>query len=411
MKILHFADLHLGVESYGHIDAATGLSTRQNDILSSLDRVIDYALQNDIDLVLFCGDAYKSREPSQTQQREFAKRINRISGSGIPIFLLIGNHDLPNAIGRATSTEIFDTLAIKNVHVSNKPDIYPIETKHGIIQIVSLPWLRRSTLLSKEDTKNLNFEQLNQRMQESLTNIINTLAAKLDPGLPSILAAHIWVVGAALGTEKMMIIGQEHTLLLSNVANPAFDYVALGHIHKRQVLQNNPPVVYSGSLERLDFGDEDDEKGFYIIDIEPDATGKRKVAFDFHPTSGRRFLTIDVKLTTLDTDPTAVILKAISQQQDNIKDAIVKLQLSLPAEIEGFLKDSEIKNALKEAYYFTIARDIKRESRPRLGQFTVSEITPVNALKIYLEQKKTSPERVKELMEYGQKLIEESNKG
>ena len=410
MKILHFSDLHLGVESYGHIDAATGLSTRQNDILSSLDRVIDYALQNDIDLVLFSGDAYKSREPSQTQQREFAKRINRISGSGIPIFLLIGNHDLPNAIGRATSTEIFDTLAIKNVHVSNKPDIYPIPTKHGTIQIVSLPWLRRSALLSKEDTKNLNFEQLNQRMQESLTDIINTLAAKLDPGLPAILAAHIWVVGAKLGTEKMMTIGQEHTLLLSNVANPAFDYIALGHIHKRQVLQNNPPVVYPGSLERLDFGDEDDEKGFYVIDIEPDENGKRKVAFDFHPTNGRRFLTIDVTLSALDIDPTAVVLKSIVEQQEKVKDAIVRLQLSLPAEIEGLLKDNEIKNALKEAYFFTIARDIKRESRPRLGQWTVSEITPVAALKIYLEQKKTSPERLKELLEYGQKLIEESNK-
>jgi len=411
LKILHFADLHLGVESYGHIDVVTGLSTRQNDILSSLDRVIDYALQNDIDLVLFAGDAYKSREPSQTQQREFAKRINRISGSGIPIFLLIGNHDLPNAVGRATSTEIFDTLAIKNVHVSNKPDIFPIPTKHGIIQIVSLPWLRRSALLSKEDTKNLNFEQLNQRMQESLTNIINTLAAKLDPGLPSILAAHIWVVGAKLGTEKMMTIGQEHTLLLSNVANPAFDYIALGHIHKRQVLQENPPVVYSGSVEKLDFGDEDDEKGFYVIDIVTESSRKKHTAFEFHPTDGRRFLTVAVNLSPQDTDPTAIILAAISGQQEKVKDAIVRLELRLPAEIEGFVKDSEIKNALKEAYYFTIARDIKRESRPRLGQFTVSEITPAEALKIYLEQKKASPERVKELMEYGQKLIEESNKG
>ena len=411
MRILHFADLHLGVESYGHIDATTGLSTRQNDILASLDRLIDYALNNDIDLVLFSGDAYKSREPSQTQQREFAKRINRISGSGIPIFLLIGNHDLPNAVGRATSTEIFDTLAIKNVHVSNKPDIFKIPTQHGVVQIVSLPWLRRSALLSKEGTKNLNFEQLNQRMQDSLTNIVNTLAARLDPGLPSILAAHIWVVGAMLGTEKMMAIGQEHTLLLSNIANPAFDYIALGHIHRRQVLQNNPPVVYSGSVDKLDFGDEDDEKGFYVIDIATDRTGKKHTTFEFHPTNGRRFLTIDVKLTTQDTDPTAVILAAIAEQKDNVKDAIVKLQLTLPAEIEDFLKDSEIKNALKEAYFFTIARDIKRESRPRLGQFTVSEITPIDALKIYLEQKKTSPKRLKELMEYGQKLIEESNKG
>jgi exonuclease SbcD len=410
LKILHFADLHLGVESYGHIDAATGLSTRQNDILTSLDKVIDYALNNDIDLVLFSGDAYKSREPSQTQQREFAKRINRLSGGGIPIFLLIGNHDLPNAVGRATSTEIFDTLAVKNVIVSNKPEIYPIQTKHGIVQIVSLPWLRRSALLSKEDTKNLNFEQLNQHMQDALTNIINTLAAKLDPALPAVLSAHIWVVGAKTGTEKMMTIGTEHTLLLSNVANPAFDYIALGHIHHRQVLNDNPPVVYCGSLERLDFGDEEDEKGFYVIDIETDSTGKKQTAIEFHPTDGRRFLTIKVPLTTQDTDPTAVILAEIEKQKEQVRDAIVRLELSLPAEIEGFLKDSEIKSALKEAYFCTIARDIKREARPRLGQFTVSEITPIDALKIYLEQKKASPERVKELMEYGQRLIEDSNK-
>jgi exonuclease SbcD len=397
------------VESYGHIDAATGLSTRQSDILASLDRLIDYALNNEVDLVLFSGDAYKSREPSQTQQREFAKRINRISGSGIPIFLLIGNHDLPNAVGRATSTEIFDTLSIKNVHVANKPDIYKIPTRHGIIQVVALPWLRRSMLLSKEDTKNLNFDQLNERMQQSLTNIVNTLAEKLDPGLPAILSAHIWVVGAKNGTEKMMTIGQEHTLLLSNIANPAFDYIALGHIHKRQVMQKElPPVVYSGSIEKLDFGDEEDEKGFYIIDIETDGTGEKQTHFEFVPTNGRRFLTIKVPLTAECTDPTAVILSAIAEQQEKVKDAIVRLELELPAEIEGYLKDSEIKNALKESYFCTVAREVKRESRPRLGQFTVSEVTPIDALKIYLEQKKSSPERLKELMEYGQKLIEES---
>ncbi|GAI30036.1 unnamed protein product, partial [marine sediment metagenome] len=257
MKILHFADLHLGVESYGRIDPTTGLSSRLHDFLSALDQVVDYALQNRVDLVLFCGDAYKSREPSQTQQREFAKRINRLSTSGIPIFLLIGNHDLPNAIGRATSTEIFDTLAVKNVYVSNRPDIYRIPTNSGIIQIASLPWLRRSALLSKEDTKNLSFDQINQRLQQVLTNIITANIPKLDPELPSILAAHVWVSSAQVGSERSMTIGQEHMLLLSNVANPAFDYIALGHIHKHQVLSDNPPVVYPGSLERLDFSEEE----------------------------------------------------------------------------------------------------------------------------------------------------------
>jgi exonuclease SbcD len=139
MKILHFADLHLGVETYGRVDPATGISSRLLDFLKALDQVVDYALENEVDLVLFCGDAYKSREPSQTHQREFARRINRLSTSGIPVFLLVGNHDLPNAIGKATTTEIFHTLAVKNVYVSNRPDIYRIETKNGIIQIASLP--------------------------------------------------------------------------------------------------------------------------------------------------------------------------------------------------------------------------------------------------------------------------------
>ncbi|MFB0559264.1 MAG: exonuclease SbcCD subunit D [Dehalococcoidales bacterium] len=408
MKILHFADLHLGVESYGRIDPNTGLSTRLLDFLSALDRVVDYALENKVDLVLFCGDAYKTREPSQTQQREFAKRINRLSTSGIPIFLLIGNHDLPNAIGRATTTEIFDTLAVKNVYVSNRPEIYHIPTNSGVIQIASLPWLRRSALLSKEETKNLNFDQINQRLQQVLTNIVAANIPKLDPKLPSILAAHAWVSGAQVGSERSMTIGQEHALLLSNVAHPIFDYTALGHIHRHQVLSDNPPAVYSGSLERLDFSEEEDDKGFYLVEIQQDReTGKRQVSFDFHPVTGRRFLTINVNIEPQDTDPTATVLKALAEQEEKVRDAIVRLQIVLPAETEGQLRDNDLRNALKEAHYFAVAKDIQRETRLRLGQWTAEEITPLDALKAYLESKKVSPERTQVLLQYAEKLIQE----
>jgi len=405
MKIIHFADLHLGVESYGRINPDSGLSTRLEDFLQALDQVVDYALENRVDLVLFCGDAYKSREPNQTQQREFARRINRFATNGIPIFLLIGNHDLPNAVGRATSTEIFDTLAVKNVYVANRPGIYPIPTNSGTIQIASLPWLRRSALLSKEETKNLDFDQINQRLQQVLTNVIAAKIPKLDPKLPSILAAHVWVSGAQVGSERLMTIGQEHALLLSNVAHPAFDYIALGHIHRHQVLSDNPPVVYAGSLERLDFSEEEDEKGFYLVEIKPDETGKRQVSFDFHRVEGRRFLTINTSIEPQDIDPTSTVLKAIAEHE--VKDAIVRLNISLPAEIEGQLRDSDIRNAVKEAHYFSFAKDIQRESRLRLGKWTAEEITPLDALKAYLESKKVSPERTKVLLEYGEKLIQE----
>jgi len=407
LKVLHFADLHLGVESYGRIDPVTGLSSRLLDFLSSLDQVVDYTLENKIDLVLFCGDAYKSREPTQTQQREFAKRINRLSTNGIPIFLLIGNHDLPNAIGRATTTEIFDTLTIKNVYVSNRPDVYRIPTNSGTVQIASLPWLRRSALLTKEESKNLNFDQINQRLREVLTNVIAANVPKLDPRLPSILAAHVWVSGAQVGSERLMTIGQEHALALSNVANPAFDYIALGHIHRHQVLSQNPPVVYSGSLERLDFSEEQDEKGFYLVEVETDKESKRRVSFNFHPVIGRRFLTISVAIEPQDADPTSTVLKAISEHEENARDAVVRLNISLPAEVEGQLRDNDIRDALKEAHYFTIAKEVERETRLRLGEWAAEEITPLDALKAYLESKKVSPERAKILLQYGEKLIQE----
>ena len=205
-----------------------------------------------------------------------------------------------------------------------------------------------------------------------------------------------------------MVIGQEHALLLSDVAQPAFDYIALGHIHKHQVLGNNPPVVYPGSLERLDFGEEKDEKGFYLVEIDPNKErGKRLTSFDFHPVNGRRLLTINVDIKPEDTDPTTVVLKAIAEQQDKVKDAIVRLSISLPVEGEGGLRDNDIKSALKDAHYLTIAKEIKRVPRLRLGKWTAEEIIPLDALKAYLESKKIASERAKLLLEYGERLIQE----
>jgi exonuclease SbcD len=405
MKIIHFADLHLGVETYGHIDPATGLSSRLNDFLAVLDELVDYALENKADLVIFCGDAYKSREPTQTQQREFARRINRLATAGIPVFLLTGNHDLPNAIGRATATEIFDTLAVKNVYVAGKPETLKITTPGGPVQIVAIPWLRRSSLLSREETKNLSLEEVTQKLQDAIAQAISSRAAALDPSLPAVLVAHVSVGSAKAGSETMMAIGQEPVILQSTVALPAFDYVALGHIHKRQVLSENPPVVYAGSLERIDFGEENDDKGFYVVDISPEDKN-RQVSYEFHAVKARRFLTINVEIGAEATDPTAAALAAINVNQEKLKDAVVRLIIKLPASLESQLRNNDIKEALKDAYHFSIAREIQREARLRLGSRSVEEITPLDALKKYLEAQQMSPERQKVLLEYGEKLIQ-----
>ena len=404
MKIIHFADLHLGMETYGGVDPGTGLSTRLIDVLKVLDEVVEYAVKNGVDLVLFCGDAYKNRDPSQTQQREFARRLKRLAENGIPVFLLVGNHDLPNALGRANAVEIFDTLSVNNIYVGNKPDIYRIATKSGTVQIVALPWLKRSALLSREDSKNLNIDQVNDRLQEMMTHRLLDMVSDLDPELPALLVAHAAVSTAKPGSERSMVVGRDPVFLLGNVAMPVFDYVALGHIHRHQILVEKPPVVYAGSLERFDFGDEDEDKGFYVVDVGTTAK-ERRVTHLFHKVSARPFVTISVDISDRESDPTAAVLKAIAQKQASIENAVVRINISIAGTLESSIREAEITKVLKVAHHVVIAKEIKRGTRLRLGELTSQSLSPVEALKKYLETKKVSEERQKVLLEYGEKLI------
>ncbi|MEC8857158.1 MAG: exonuclease subunit SbcD, partial [Chloroflexota bacterium] len=263
MKILHFSDLHIGVENYGRIDPGTGLSTRLGDFLNSFDQVVEFALEESVDLVLLAGDAYKGRDPTQTHQREFAKRLNRLSQAGIPTFLLVGNHDLSATSSRATAVDIFPTLEVANVYVGNNLETYKVDTPSGPLQVLAVPWPRRSAILSREDSRGMSIEQVRQALEERLTEGIERTADGLDPVIPAILTGHVTVNGATVGTERSMMLGQDHVLLVSALDVPQVEYVALGHNHKQQVLRSDPPLgVYSGRLPRVDFSAEGDEQGF-----------------------------------------------------------------------------------------------------------------------------------------------------
>ena len=409
MRILHFADLHLGVETYGRIDPDTGLSSRLTDFLAALDELVDYALKSDIDLVLFCGDAYKSRDPNQTYQREFARRVKRLSAGDIPVFLVAGNHDLPLATGRATAVEIFDTLAVENVTVANQAQSCRVETRRGPLQIVALPWVRRSRLLTREDTKNLSLDQINELIQDRLASWLDAEAEDLDPGLPAILAGHLAHSGAITGSERSMLVGRDYVLHQSTIANPAFDYVALGHMHNRQKTEHPVPAVYPGSLQTIDFGDEGQEKGFYVVEIDESAPrGDRLRSYDLHSVTARRFVTIKANADTI--EPTQAVLQAIAA--GDFEDAIVRVQIKVAADREGLVQEAEVRKALADAYYIAaITKEVEQERRSRLGAHTAEGITPLEALQLYLELKKVGKERSRLLLEYGERLIQEAGAG
>lgn len=413
MRILHFSDLHIGVENYGQTDPETGLSTRLADFLSSLDEVVDYALTEDVDLVLLAGDAYKGRDPSQTHQREFAKRLARLSEAAIPTFLLVGNHDLPNAVSRATAVEIFQTLQVPYLQVGSNLQNYSIPTKSGPLQILAVPWPRRSGILSREESRGLTIEEVRQAVQNRMTEAIYARAQALDPEIPAILTGHVTVNGATVGTERSMMLGQDHVLLAGDIGRPQVDYVALGHIHKHQILRNeNPFMAYSGSLQRVDFSEEGDDKGFCVVDLDPAAPqGKRLADFNFHRLDARRFVTVDVTVPMGDPDPTSAVVRAIARK--DVAGAVVRVRITLPSEVEAQLRDADIREALSAAHYIAaINRETPQETRrTRLDADSAKNLQPMEALRLYLESRGMEPERQEKILRHAEELVEREVSG
>src|SRR5438876_4812894 len=164
IKLLHAADIRIGMENFGKINPATGLSTRLEDFCASLDEAIDRAITEPVDLVVLAGDIYKTRDPTPTHQREFARRLRRLIEAEIPVVMVSGNHDIPLSTSRASSVDIFRTLELPGVTVMRRIGLQVISTRSGPLQVLALPWLTRSQFLAREDYKNKTIEELNQLM-------------------------------------------------------------------------------------------------------------------------------------------------------------------------------------------------------------------------------------------------------
>jgi exonuclease SbcD len=402
IRLLHLADTHLGVESYGRLDPATGLSSRLGDFLSALDEVVDFAEAKRVDLVVFAGDAYKTRDPSPTHQREFARRIRRLCLAGVPCFLLVGNHDLPNAQSRAHTTEIFDTLGVPGVTVARYIGTHRVETAAGTLQIVSLPWVTRGSMLTREEARGQSLEELNAQLVRKVADAVAAEMDSLDPALPAILVGHCSVEGAVFGSEKSVMLGQDVVLPISILARSELDYVALGHLHKFQALAERPPVVYSGSLERIDFGEEKEPKGFVDVVLPERGEGLTPSArFTFVPVSARRFLTIEV--TVSNGDPTARVLASIAEH--DVAGAVVRVQVHNDTDVP--VRETEVRQALRDAYFVAaVAQDMKPRRRRRLAESEVSSLGPRDALAAYLEARDTPRERQELLLARADALLE-----
>ena len=251
----------------------------------------------------------------------------------------------------------------------------------------------------------LSLDEVTAAIERICTEGVQREVSKLDSAIPAVFTAHVTINGATTGTEQNMMLGRDHMLYPSVVHRPEFDYVGLGHIHKHQILREGPTVAYSGSLQRVDFSEERDTKGFCVVDIDPSAPqGHRMKDFQFRTVSARRFLTIESRVPDGVLDPTQQVVQDIARH--DVADAVVRLTIHVSTEMEPLLRDAEIQRSLDSAHYIaSINREVPRERRSRVPADTSEGMTPMEALDLYFDSRKLETQRRQKLMQYARDLM------
>jgi exonuclease SbcD len=407
IRILHFSDAHIDMANYGRLDTESMLPVRVTDYLRSLDTVVTAAVREQADLVLFGGDAYKDRNPQPTFQREWHKRIMQLSQAGIPTLLLVGNHDVSPSYGRASTVAEFRTLQVPRVVVADQIRLYGPEELGVELEVITVPWVPRSHLMARTDMAGRSVSEIYQALEERVVTAVEHLLDRTDSRRPTVLAAHASVVGAVYGSERAVMLGHELVLPESLVRDPRLDYVALGHIHRHQDLNpgGHPPVVYAGSIERVDFGEADQEKGYVLAQVSRGQTDWR-----FVPLPTRKFL--DLAVTPRQADTAMAEILGRLPPPDSIAGAVVRLQLTYPADWEAMIDDRALEQALAPALESRVIKNRQTETRVRLGDaVAVEALAPPDLLSLYWRTIALELGELEHLQGLGQDIIRAVDQG
>ncbi|PSQ81243.1 MAG: exonuclease SbcCD subunit D [Bacteroidetes bacterium QS_8_68_15] len=391
MKLLHTADIHLGITTFGRVDPETGLNTRILDFKRSFEFLVERGLSEGIDCFLFAGDAYRTADPTPTQQKVFAECLRPVAEAGLPIVMVVGNHDHPVTFGKASALDIFGHLD-GDVHVFDQPESAVIETPAGPLQLLALPWPIRSKILSKDEHQGKSPKALREFIEDRYTNFIDRHAAELDPSLPAVLAGHFSVQGAEMaGSERTSLIAHEPKFTAGDLSVPPIDYAALGHIHQYQNRApedaGGPPVIYPSSIERVSFKEWDERKGFVLVDIDAadaETSDEKTTQFAFVETPARPFVALRIDAREAE-DPTEAILDEIEEQ--DVADAIVRVRYHIEEAQIADVDARRLREALSEAHAVAaLERDVDPAERERRTVVT-RESTLEDALRQYVAQR------------------------
>lgn len=387
MKIAHIGDTHLGMTNFSKINPLFGLNDRLADYVKCLHFAVDTIIEQDVECVLFVGDAYKNRFPDATQRWHFESEMLRLIQAGIYIVAIIGNHDSRGIAGSYSSLDSLRMLhdAQRYVTLANTPDCVIITGKHESVCVSMMPWPTRQFLIEDVSTYKLPADQMYAQLKGVVDDRLldmNTRASQIDAH-SHILIGHLDVDVAEYSSERAMVVKANLVTEVSLLRQfDSFGYIGLGHIHKHQNIGTNvTPIVYCGSIERVDFSEEGDKKGFCIFDIEDNNI----TSFQFIETPARNMWTLTIDLTD-SIDPTLQVGNILSRSDLAGSIARVKYATAPGVDVDW----QALKPLTDTAFFFhTIKAPQKTE---RTTQYALEHTTLRETLETYLRDKQTCTE-------------------
>ena len=360
MKIITFADAHIGISTYSTIDPKTNLNTRVLDSLNGIDQIINYAEENNIKYILFAGDMFKNALPSPTLVREINKRIKASAEKGIKWIIQDGNHDVSPLETAKSALDPLSTLKVENVEHTRFEKTYMIDNN---IRVLVLP-----TYTTQEEVENI--------------------LSKYNDNIKTIVMGHFTSLNAKL--NDWLIASNEDAIDIKIFQKPNILAVVLGHLHKHQILNTNPLSYYCSSTIRTDFNEEHDKKGFVVLDID----NNYNVSYIFKEIKTQEFLSVKMDLVGED-DAQANVMAYLNHIKNDLIDKVVRVQLTLDK--ENNIDDNEILEFLKNnnvSYIANISKIFDREQLIRNKDIN-EQITEEEALREYFKDNSDKDEIIK----------------
>ena len=283
MKFLHTSDWHVGKTLKGR--------DRLDEQKAVLAEIAQIAAVNQVDAVLVAGDVYESATPSAQAQGLAVRTLLALRQAGAEVIVIAGNHD------HGPTFEAYRPLmglaGITVVGQARRPDaggVVRFRARSGEdVQVAVLPFLsQRRAVQAAEIVTQSPSEQV-QSYDAMTRQIVGTLTAGFSGDTVNLVMAHLTCLNGKFGGGERDAQSIFEYSVPASIFPVSAHYVALGHLHRRQVLPAHCPVHYCGSPIAVDFGEQDNTSMVCLVEASPSVPAR---VTDVPVTSGRRLRTV-----------------------------------------------------------------------------------------------------------------------